>query len=49
LLCARHANRLWVEIAVFGKHPFLGATELFADHLQLLGPDPAHWARKPIG
>jgi hypothetical protein len=48
-LCARHADGLWVEIAVYGKHPVLGATDLFAHHLRLLGPDPVHWARNPIG
>jgi hypothetical protein len=48
-LCARHADGLWVEIAVYGKHPVLGVTDLFAHHLRLLGPDPAHWARNPIG
>jgi DNA-directed RNA polymerase specialized sigma24 family protein len=32
-----------------GQHPVLGATELFARHLLLLGPRPARWAREPIG
>lgn len=49
MLCARHADGLWVQVTVFGSHPVMGVTEMFAHHLRLLGPDPAHWARNPLG
>jgi hypothetical protein len=48
-LCAAHADGLKVVIAEIGKHPALSVVSLFAHHLQLLGTDPANWARKPIG
>jgi hypothetical protein len=48
-LCAKDADGLWVGIVVYGKNPVLGVTGLFAHHLRLLGPDPAHWTRNPIG
>jgi hypothetical protein len=38
-----------VIIAVAGRHQVLSAVSLFAHHLRLLGANPAHWARKPIG
>jgi hypothetical protein len=49
LLCARRADGLWVEISVYGKAPVLDVADLFAHHMRLLGPDPAHWTRNPIG
>jgi len=48
-LCAASADGLRVIIAVAGRHQVLSVVSLFAHHLHLLGPDPAHWARNPIG
>jgi hypothetical protein len=47
-LCASNVDGLAVDIVTTGDHPGIDVTTLFAD-LRLLGPDPAHWTRKPIG
>jgi hypothetical protein len=49
MLCAPHASGLTVVVTVTGKHPAPDAVSLFAHHLRLLGTDPAHWTRNPIG
>jgi hypothetical protein len=48
LLCAADADGLTVNIKVLGGHPVLGAVSLFAHHMALLGPHPAHWYILPI-
>lgn len=48
-LCAASTDGLRVNITMLGRHPVLGVVSLFAHHLRLLGPDPAHWARNPVG
>jgi len=48
-LCAASADGLRVIIVVAGRHQVLSVVSLFAHHLRLLGANPAHWARKPIG
>jgi hypothetical protein len=47
-VCATSVNGLYVDIQEFGSHPAIGVTSLFK-HLQLLGPNPADWARNPVG
>jgi hypothetical protein len=48
-LCAASADGLRVTIVVAGRHQVLSVVSLFAHHLHLLGTNPAHWARNPIG
>jgi hypothetical protein len=48
LLCARHADGLWVEMSVHEKVPTLNLASLFAHHLNLLGLHPGHWFPEPI-
>ena len=48
-LCAAHANGLRVQIDETEKPARLSAVSLFAHHLQLLGINPANWAKTPIG
>jgi hypothetical protein len=47
-LCAADADGLSVTIYESGNRPTLDVVSLFADHLQLLGASPAHWATRPI-
>jgi hypothetical protein len=42
------AGGLGLEITVFGPDAPLNAAEVFAHHLQLLGPDRANWTTDPI-
>lgn len=46
-LCTAHADGLAVLIVVSGNHPQMDVTRLVA-HLKLHGPDPAHWAARPL-
>jgi hypothetical protein len=48
-LCTLHADGLHVLIREAGIPPGLGVVSLFAHHLQLLGTNPANWARNPLG
>jgi hypothetical protein len=47
-LIAANADDLLVNLLVTGPHPPLSPAEIFAHHLQLLGPDRANWTTKPI-
>jgi hypothetical protein len=47
-LCAPSADGLFVTIYT-GARPTISPADLFAHHLRLLGPDPAHWTTQPIG
>jgi hypothetical protein len=47
-LCAADAEGLLVWITV-DTRPTISPADLFAHHLRLLGPDPAHWTTQPIG
>ncbi len=42
-LTAADADGVLVSITVTGPRPPLSPAQIFADHLQLLGPDPANW------
>lgn len=48
-LCASHAHGLSVFIDEAGRHPAIGVIALFGHHLRLLGANPAHWTKVPIG
>lgn len=48
-LTALNADGFSVEIDVTGPHPPLSPAEVFARHLQLLGPNQAHWTTHPVG
>jgi len=47
-LCAPDADGVQVRILAGSRH-VPSPADLFAHHLHLLGPNPAHWARKPSG
>jgi hypothetical protein len=46
-VCGAHAGGLWFDLEEFGSRPVIGVTRLFRDHVQLLGPNPAHWTQNP--
>ncbi len=48
-VCAGNARGLAVLIAEIGPHPAISPASLFGHNLRLLGTNPAHWTRKPIG
>jgi hypothetical protein len=48
-LCAANADGLLVRIDGMGLGRAVNVVGLFAHHLRLLGPNPARWARKPVG
>lgn len=48
LLCALHADGLAFYLQL-GGHPQIGAVDLFASHMRLLGPNPEHWTTRLIG
>ena len=48
-ICGAHAGGLWFDIQEFGSHPAVGVTQLFRDHVQLLGRNPANWTQDPLG
>jgi hypothetical protein len=47
-VCAAHADGLQVYIFT-GAGVTPNAPAIFAHHLRLLGPNPAHWTTRPIG
>jgi hypothetical protein len=47
-LCAASADGLKVTIAEVGRHPALTVASIFANHLRLLGRNPANWTTQPI-
>jgi hypothetical protein len=47
-LCAADADGEYIEIDM-GRHPAISPADLFADHMRLLGSDPADWTTQPIG
>jgi hypothetical protein len=47
LLCARHVDGLAFYFQVGGR-PAIGVIDLFAHHMHLLGPDPAHWTAQLV-
>jgi hypothetical protein len=48
VLFAGDADGLWLNLTINGPNPAPSAAEVFADHLKLLGPDPARWTTMPI-